>query len=118
MINVASGASFQACSWSNRGPNCLSGQEAWLSDARTPCPPKTGFQAMNTNYGITKFMQVAHMKALAARERLLKSTLHAYSLRPGYVEEEVEAGAEAEAEEEGNKTVSYTHLTLPTISSV
>ena len=41
---------------------------------------------MNTNYVITKFMQVAHMKALAARERRLKSTLHAYSLRPGYVE--------------------------------
>ena len=86
VINVASGASFQACSWSNRGPNCLSGQAAWTSDATTPCPPKTGFQAMNTNYGITKFMQVAHMKALAARERRLKSTLHAYSLRPGYVE--------------------------------
>ena len=26
------------------------------------------------------------MKALAARERRLNSTLHAYSLRPGYVE--------------------------------
>jgi len=39
-----------------------------------------------SNYAITKFMLIAHAKAVAEREAALGTSVHAYSMRPGIVE--------------------------------
>jgi NAD(P)-dependent dehydrogenase (short-subunit alcohol dehydrogenase family) len=39
-----------------------------------------------SNYGITKFLQIYHMKELAIREKKLGSHVEAVSLEPGFVD--------------------------------
>jgi NAD(P)-dependent dehydrogenase (short-subunit alcohol dehydrogenase family) len=87
VINMASGASYQNCDLANRPKDCLSTMDDWKVVATTPPLPKTvnGTTSNGTNYGITKFAQVAQIRQLAlAREG--GKAIHAYSLRPGLVE--------------------------------
>lgn len=99
VINVASAASFDACGWGNRADGCLA-QRLWHLDATTPngtmpppagpCGPisPNGCNKMGTpasNYGLTKFSQVAHAAELDARELAAGSGVRAFSLHPGFV---------------------------------
>eukprot|EP00937_MAST-01D_sp_MAST-1D-sp2_P000647 g647.t1 len=106
VINVASEGSFSACAWRNAAPGCIAAMEQWrtvatttngsLAPAAGPCGPVTpsGCNAVGTpssNYGVTKFAQVAHAQELTNREAAAGigaaqgSTVHAYSLHPGFV---------------------------------
>jgi len=99
VINVASAASFDACLWGNRAAGCLA-QAQWHTDATTPngtlapvagpCGPPcpNGCNQAGTpvsNYGLTKFSQVAHAAELDAREAAAGSGVRAFSLHPGFV---------------------------------
>ena len=99
VINVASAASFDACAWGNRATGCLA-QHFWHVDATTPngtMPPRAGpcgpvgpngcnpACTAASNYGLTKFSQVAHAAALDAREVAAGTGVRAYSLHPGFV---------------------------------
>lgn len=100
IINVASAASFDACSWGNRKDGCMSSVADWDTDVRTsngtlpPSPPPCGpneagnCNAQGTpasNYGLTKFAQVAHAQELDWRELNNGSNVRAFSLHPGFV---------------------------------
>ena len=86
VINVASSASYMNCGEAKRKPDCLANELQWHSDATT-APVGSG-----TNYGITKFAQVAHMQELSQREAARGSAVTAYSLRPGLVSTDMTTG--------------------------
>lgn len=103
VINVASAASTSACDWGNRPDGCMNSFELWRHAATTrngsvaPSPPPCGpgFDICNdvgtpaSNYGLTKFAQVAHALELNAREKSSarsNGTVQAFSLHPGFVE--------------------------------
>eukprot|EP01050_Picozoa_sp_SAG11_P011484 SAG11_NODE_1217_length_5498_cov_3.519444_5_plen_311_part_00 len=85
VISVSSYAMNVACLAAKRLPTCLSGEANWHRDATTATPNAT-------NYGVSKFMQTAHMDALALRESAAGSPVRAYSLHPGMVETAMSQG--------------------------
>ena len=104
VINVASAASFDACGWGNRVDTCMDAAAAWQTAAVTangtvtPQPGPCGLGGTvgpggcnnagcaSSNYGLTKFAQVAHAWELNARELSAGSSVRAFSLHPGFVE--------------------------------
>lgn len=86
VISVSSVAHVTPCALAKRSHNCLSDASNWFIDVTTPTPNVTvskNFPA--TNYGISKFMQIAHMTELARREEQ-NSGVRAYSMHPGLVQ--------------------------------
>ncbi len=97
-------ASFEAsllpCQEAGKPDDCLAGEPQWNSTVRTfalhPTPSKwwekliddswlTSANLTASNYGLSKFMLVAHAKALAEREARLGTSVHAWAMRPGIV---------------------------------
>ena len=86
VISVSSYAAKMGCELARRPLNCLSGGTQWNKDATTETKNVTSRrpQAIGpTNYGISKFMQIAHMHELSRRESAANSSVTAYSMHPG-----------------------------------
>ena len=98
IINVASMAAEDTCTWRNAPEGCMASPAQWQIDATTPngtlppplpagsCGPRTpsGCNAVGTpasNYGVTKFAQEAHAFELDR----IESGVRAVSLHPGFV---------------------------------
>jgi len=79
VINVASGASYEACA------------QAMVKECTTPQNidkiAHTGdVPANSSNYGLTKFMQVYESRELTIREKAHGSNVRAFTIRPGFVD--------------------------------
>ena len=64
----------------------MSGEAQWSKDATTETKNGTSRRPQlsgPTNYGISKFMQIAHMHELSRRESAANSSVSAYSMHPG-----------------------------------
>lgn len=86
VISMSSFASVSPCLLARRASTCLSDNVNWQQDATTMTPNVTISKGLTaTNYGISKFMQMAHMYELAKRERARGSNVRAYSMHPGVV---------------------------------
>jgi len=86
VISVSSIAAIAPCEYAKRSLVCLSGEAEWNKDATTETQNVSillPLASRATNYGISKFMQIAHMHELARRERATNSSVSAYSMRPG-----------------------------------
>jgi NAD(P)-dependent dehydrogenase (short-subunit alcohol dehydrogenase family) len=83
VVNVASGAHAEACTWAGAPSNCLD-----IKQLPPPirAPGNNAEGAPTSNYGITKFLQIYHAKELAIREKKAGSHVEAFSLEPGFVD--------------------------------
>jgi len=88
IINMASEASFDPCTWGNRPANCTSVEQ--LRNDATTSPTGTNAMGVNaSNYGLTKYLQVFHAAELARREYQYgppAGHVSVYSVHPGFVE--------------------------------
>jgi len=84
IINMASEASFDPCTWGNRPANCTSVEQ--LRNDATTSPTGTNAMGVNaSNYGLTKYLQVFHAAELARREYQYgppAGHVSVYSVRP------------------------------------
>jgi len=99
VINMASlMASMNPCLQAGKPDDCLAGEEQWNRTVTTFAKHPTGMKAWMmshawektanlsaSNYAVTKFMLVAHAKAVAEREAARGSSVHAFAMRPGLV---------------------------------
>jgi NAD(P)-dependent dehydrogenase (short-subunit alcohol dehydrogenase family) len=83
IINVASGASGEACTWAGAPKDC---------EAIANLPPPVRDTSHNntegaptSNYGLTKFLQIYHSAELAARAANY-TALRSFSMEPGFVD--------------------------------
>lgn len=88
IISVSSGGAMYACSGKpGLTANCT-GLDSVAKAIRPPLP--TAYAG--AYYGVSKWMQIYHMRELAAREAARGSGVTAYSIRPGLVETPMTAG--------------------------
>ena len=84
IINVASGASGEACTWAGAPSDC---------EAIANLPPPVRDTSHNntegaptSNYGLTKFLQIYHSAELAVLSPPPPYTLRSFSMEPGFVD--------------------------------